>query len=74
MNTMKELKEFGRTFKMIKYRVLGYESCIQPEYLSKVGDVYKETAGGWFLNIRTECTTNIMNIENSEEFYEEVFE
>ena len=66
------LKPNGRTFKVIKYKVLGYEEHIKHDALDKVGDTYKERKDGWFKNMRNDTGTNILKIEGWEEYYEEV--
>jgi len=70
----KELKVNGRTFEVIKYKVLGYEEHLKFEALTRVGDIYKECNDGWFLNTRTGSWTDIMNIANRDEFYKELIE
>ena len=64
--------ENGRQFEVIKYRPTGIEQYLKYDAIYQVGDIMKECDDGWFLNVRTRGRTNILAIENYQEYFKEI--
>lgn len=67
----KGIKENGRIFKVIKRKHYSSDQYFKHEALDKLGDEYQEYDDGRFINIRTDCITDILKIENFENYFQE---